>query len=114
MGDSVFLSLHIIIEMLNLHVISSSWDMQVDRESTTISYNPLSQMLKSLAASSRAKTQRVVLDGGDHCSVTGKLFVDTINVSKLGNKTYKLKLNLTEPCSPEQQMFARRPERHSE
>ena len=47
-------------------------------------------MLKSLAASSRAKTQRVVLDGGDHCSVTGKLFVDTINVSKLGIKIDKL------------------------
>ena len=75
--------------MLNLHVISSSWDVQVGQESIERLYKSLSQMLKSLAASSRAKTQRVVLGDGDHCSVTGKLFVDTINVSKVVRNTIK-------------------------
>ena len=49
-------------------------------------------MLKSLAASSRGKTQRIVLDSNEHCSVTGKLFNETVNVGTLdadaGNQSF--------------------------
>ena len=38
-------------------------------------------MVRSLAASSRPKTQRVILDDSSHSSITGKLFNETVNVS---------------------------------
>merc|ERR1719410_1664658 len=36
-------------------------------------------MVRSLAASSRPKTQRVLLDDASHSSMTGKLFNETVN-----------------------------------
>ena len=41
----------------------------------------LFQMVRSLAASSRPKTQRVILEDSAHASLTGKLFNETVNVS---------------------------------
>ena len=81
-------------------------------------------MLKSLAASSRAKTQRIVLDTNEHCSITGKLFNETVNVSRFHDAnsdagkqgdliTTKVDwMSSSESCPSEQPVPSRRPQRH--
>ena len=72
LGDSypslVLPAVHIIIETLNIHVISAAWDIL---------------MTRCLAQSVRPKTQRIILDCGSHASTTGKLFAETVNVGFL-------------------------------
>jgi len=68
MGESypslVLPAVHIIVETLNLHVIASSWDLQ---------------MVRCLAVSSRSKTSHVVLGDQSQSSLAGKHFNQTIN-----------------------------------
>ena len=72
LGDSypslVLPAVHIIIETLNIHVISAAWDIM---------------MIRCLAQAVRPKTQRIILDCGAHSSTTGKLFAETVNVGFL-------------------------------
>jgi hypothetical protein len=59
-----------LVESLNLHVISSSWDLQ---------------FLNCLSESVKAKTVAVNVDGmrsGKQASKTGKRFYDTLKVNE--------------------------------
>ena len=72
LGDSypslVLPAVHLIIETLNIHVISTAWD---------------TQMIRCHAHAVRSKTQRIILECGSHASTTGKLFYETVNVSSI-------------------------------
>ena len=65
----MFPSIHVLVENLDLHVITASWDLQ---------------FLACLSESTRAKTTAVDVQGmknGSQASMTGKLFYDTLKVS---------------------------------
>ena len=65
----VFPSIHVLVESLDLHVITASWDLQ---------------FLACLSESTRAKTTTVDVQGmknGSQASKTGRLFYDTLKVS---------------------------------
>ena len=62
--------MHLLAESLNLHVISTAWDLQ---------------FLKCLAESTTHKSMVVEvaeMRSGDKATRTGKLFYDTLKVSK--------------------------------
>ena len=64
----MFPSIHVLVENLDLHVITASWDLQ---------------FLACLSESTRAKTTAVDVQGmknGSQASKTGKLFYDTLKV----------------------------------
>ena len=64
----VFPSIHVLVENLDLHVITASWDLQ---------------FLACLSESTRTKTTTVDVQGmknGSQASKTGKLFYDTLKV----------------------------------
>ena len=74
--------MHILVESINLHVISSSWDLQ---------------FLSCLAESTRSKSAvitvnpnttdgiQTIMGSGTRATKTGKLFYDTIKVTMLLN-----------------------------
>ena len=65
----VFPTMHLLAESLNLHVISTAWDLQ---------------FLKCLAESTQPKSSIVdvtEMRSGDKATRTGKLFYDTLKVS---------------------------------
>ena len=65
----MFPSIHVLVENLDLHVITASWDLQ---------------FLACLSESTRAKTTAIDVQGmknGSQASMTGKLFYDTLKVS---------------------------------
>ena len=69
--------MHLLVEALNLHVISSSWDLQF------MSCLAESTRPKSFTMDVTAIQQRDgVLKNGEKVTKTGKLFYDTIKVSK--------------------------------
>ena len=60
--------MHVLVESLDLHVITASWDLQ---------------FLACLSESTRAKTTAVDVQGmknGSQASRTGRLFYDTLKV----------------------------------
>ena len=64
-----FPSIHLLVESLDLHVITASWDLQ---------------FLSCLSESARPKTTAVDVGGmknGTQASKTGKLFYDTLKVN---------------------------------
>ena len=65
----MFPSIHVLVENLDLHVITASWDLQ---------------FLSCLSESARPKTTAVDVAGmknGTQASKTGKLFYDTLKVN---------------------------------
>ena len=95
LGDSypslVLPAIHIVIETLNIHVISAAWDVQ---------------MIRCQAHAVRSKTQRIILECGSHASTTGKLFTETVNVSRTLVSRHVL-TECADPGSHEQQMYSR-------
>ena len=66
--------MHLLVEALNLHVISSSWDLQF------MSCLAESTRPKSFTMDVTAMQRDGVLKNGEKVTKTGKLFYDTIKV----------------------------------
>ena len=83
--------MHLLLESLNMHVISASWDLQY------MSCLAESTRPKSFTLDVTALQDSGVLKNGEKVTKTGKLFYDTIKVRFIGDSSKrcvsKLKTN---------------------
>ena len=77
----VFPTMHMLVEAVNLHVISSSWDLQF-LSCLSESTRSKSAVL-NINASMKEGGMRNIMCNGTKATKTGKLFYDTIKVSYL-------------------------------
>ena len=74
----IFPSMHMLVEAMNLHVISSSWDLQF-LSCLSESTRPKSAVL-NINANMKEGGMRNIMCNGTKATKTGKLFYDTIKV----------------------------------
>ena len=75
----IFPSMHMLVEAVNLHVISSSWDLQF-LSCLSESTRPKSAVL-NINANMKEGGMRNIMCNGTKATKTGKLFYDTIKVN---------------------------------
>ena len=76
--------MHMLVEAVNLHVISSSWDLQF-LSCLSESTRSKSAVLNINATNMKEGGMRNIMCNGTKATKTGKLFYDTIKVSNFIN-----------------------------
>ena len=75
----VFPSMHMLVEAINLHVITSSWDLQF--LSCLSESTRLKSAIINVAANMKEGGMRQIMCNGIKATRTGTLFYDTIKVN---------------------------------